>query len=66
MGADFPLEMIDVVTFEIINADTTLLTLRRNHTLSRARQYGEDEGWAQSLERFARAVEQCAQIYRPL
>jgi uncharacterized protein YndB with AHSA1/START domain len=58
LGADFPLEMLDVVTFEIVDADTTLLTLRRNHTLSRARQYGEDQGWAESLERFARAVEQ--------
>jgi uncharacterized protein YndB with AHSA1/START domain len=58
MGADFPLEMLDVVTFEIVDADTTLLTLRRNHTLTRARQYGEDQGWAESLERLARAVEQ--------
>jgi uncharacterized protein YndB with AHSA1/START domain len=57
LGADFPLEMLDVVTFEIMDADTTLLTLRRNHTLSRARQYGEDQGWAESLERLARAVE---------
>ena len=58
MAADFPLEMLDVVTFEIMDADKTLLTLRRNHTLSQARHYGEDEGWAESLERFARAVEQ--------
>jgi hypothetical protein len=57
MGADFPLEMFDVVTFEIMDADTTLLTLRRNHTLARARQFGEDQGWAESLERLARAVE---------
>ena len=58
LGADFPLEMLDVVTFEIIDADTTLLTLRRNHSLSKARQFGEDQGWAESLERLARAIEQ--------
>ena len=58
MGPDFPLQMLDVVTFEIIDADSTLLTLHRNHTLERAQRLGEDQGWAESLQRFAGVVEQ--------
>lgn len=56
MGADFPPEMLDVVTFEVHEHDKTRLTLRRNHSLEIAKRYREDEGWSQTLDRLAAAL----------
>jgi uncharacterized protein YndB with AHSA1/START domain len=52
-GSDFPNEMVDQLTFQAIGPDTTMLTLRRNHSVSIAERYGEIQGWNQSLDRFA-------------
>ena len=49
---DFPYEMRDVVTFEVIDGDSTMLTLRRNHSVSLAERFGEVQGWNQSLDKF--------------
>jgi len=55
-AADFPAEMIDIVTFEPHGQGQTKLTLRRNHPLSLAKRYGEDQGWNESLDRLAVAI----------
>lgn len=52
----FPDEMIDVVTFEALGGNKTKLTLCRNHSEELANQFGEIQGWNQSLDRFANAV----------
>lgn len=53
MGADFPSETLDVVTFEVYEDKKTKLTLHRNKPESIAKRYMEDLGWNQSLDRFA-------------
>lgn len=53
MGPDVPSEMLDTVTFSVHEGDKTKLTLHRNTPLSISKRYREDQGWAQSLERFA-------------
>jgi uncharacterized protein YndB with AHSA1/START domain len=54
--AFFPSEMRDIVTFEVHEDSRTKLTLRRNHPESLAKQMMEDQGWSQSLDRFAAAL----------
>lgn len=56
IGADFPAEMLDVVTFEAVTPKQTRLTLRRNTPMSISKRYMMDQGWSQSLERFAGAI----------
>jgi uncharacterized protein YndB with AHSA1/START domain len=57
LGADFPSEMHDVVTFEPQDGGRkTLLTLRRDTPLSISKRYMEDQGWSQSLDRVAAEV----------
>src|SRR5271170_3279904 len=46
--SDFPDEMIDVVTFEIMDGTKTKLTLCRNHSEELANKFGEIQGWNQS------------------
>jgi len=53
---DFPEEMLDVMIFEEIGGAKTKLTLQRNHTLALAKRYGEDQGWNQSLDKFAKVL----------
>lgn len=53
---DFPDEMRDIVNFEETPGEKTRLTLRRNHSLSLARRYGEDQGWNEALDRFAKVL----------
>ena len=54
---DFPDEMIDIVTFEIYQGEKTKLTFCRNHSMELANKFGEIQGWNQSLDKFASAVE---------
>jgi uncharacterized protein YndB with AHSA1/START domain len=61
MGPDFPYEMRDVITFEVHEGDKTRLTLRRGTPLSISKRYREDQGWSQSLDRFARELARAAQ-----
>jgi uncharacterized protein YndB with AHSA1/START domain len=56
IGPDFPTEMHDVVTFEIHDRERTKLTLHRRTPLAVSKRYGEDQGWNQSLDRFAEAL----------
>ena len=53
---DFPSEMTDVVTFEVLGQNKTKLTLCRNHSEEIANKYGEIQGWNQSLDRFAASL----------
>jgi uncharacterized protein YndB with AHSA1/START domain len=53
---DFPIETIDVVTFNVLGRNKTNLTLRRNHSQSVAMRYGERQGWNESLDRFAKEL----------
>lgn len=53
MGSDVPSEMLDVVTFAVHAGNRTKLTLQRNTPLAVSKRYGEDQGWNQSLDRFA-------------
>jgi uncharacterized protein YndB with AHSA1/START domain len=53
LGPDFPSEMLDTVTFDALDGNRTRLTLRRNTPLSVSKRYMEDQGWNQSLDRFA-------------
>ncbi len=55
-NTDFPNEMVDVVTFEVVAAGKTKLTLCRNHSEELANKFGEIQGWNQSLDRFAKVV----------
>ena len=52
-GPDVPSEMLDTVTFSTHEGNKTKLTLHRNTPISISKRYMEDQGWAQSLERFA-------------
>jgi uncharacterized protein YndB with AHSA1/START domain len=56
LGADFPSEMRDVITFQPHGAASTKLVLHRGHSLEIAKRFGELEGWNQSLDRFAAAL----------
>jgi uncharacterized protein YndB with AHSA1/START domain len=56
LGADFPSEMRDVITFEPHGGTSTRLVLHRGHSLELAKRFGELEGWNQSLDRFAAAL----------
>jgi len=49
--------MLDVVTFEAIGVDKTKHTLQRNHSIAIAKHYGEDQGWSQSLDKLAEALQ---------
>ncbi|HEX4342174.1 MAG TPA: SRPBCC domain-containing protein [Verrucomicrobiae bacterium] len=53
MGADFPSELHDAITFDVHEGKRTKLTLRRNTPVSVSKKYGEGMGWNQSLDRFA-------------
>jgi uncharacterized protein YndB with AHSA1/START domain len=53
IGPDFPSEMLDTVTFTVHESNKTKLTLHRNTALSISKRYMEDQGWNQSLDRFA-------------
>ena len=53
IGADFPLEMLDTVTFEVYEGNKTKFTLRRNTPESISKRYMEDKGWNESLDKFA-------------
>ncbi len=51
---EFPSEMLGVATFEHYEDGTKIkLTLHRNHAVSIAKRYQKDQGWSQSLDRFA-------------
>lgn len=52
----FPSQMCDTVTFDVHGEAKTRLVLRRNHSVQVAKRYREDEGWNQSLDRFARVL----------
>jgi len=52
----FPETMLDIVIFESVQAGKTKVTLRRDHAESLASQFGEIEGWNQSLDKFASAL----------
>jgi uncharacterized protein YndB with AHSA1/START domain len=56
LGADFPSEMRDVITFEPHGRGSTKLVLHRGHSLEIAKRFGELDGWNQSLDRFAAAL----------
>ena len=56
LGADFPAEMRDVITFEQHGRGSTKLVLHRGHSLAIAKRFGELDGWNQSLDRFAAAL----------
>jgi uncharacterized protein YndB with AHSA1/START domain len=56
LGADFPADMRDVITFEALGPASTKLVLHRGHALQIAKRYGELDGWNQSLDRFAAAL----------
>ncbi len=58
--SNFPNEMIDLVTFESRGDDCTTLTLCRNHSEEIAEQFGELEGWNQSLDRFEKVLDHLA------
>ncbi len=53
LGPDFPSEMVDTVTFAVYEGNKTKLTLHRNTPVSISKRYMEDQGWNQSLDRFA-------------
>jgi uncharacterized protein YndB with AHSA1/START domain len=53
IGPEFPSEMLDTVTFAVHDGNKTKLTLHRNTPLSISKRYMEDQGWNQSLDRFA-------------
>ena len=55
--SDFPNEMIDMVTFEVLDNIKTKLTLSRNHSADLANKFGEIQGWNPSLDRFTEALE---------
>ena len=60
MGADFPGEMLDTVTFDALPGNKTKLTIRRSTPLAISKRYMEDQGWNSSLDKFAAEVERLA------
>jgi uncharacterized protein YndB with AHSA1/START domain len=52
----FPSQMCDTVAFDVHGEAKTRLTLRRNHSVQLAARFREDEGWNQSLDRFAEVL----------
>src|SRR3954463_9760812 len=53
MGADFPGEMLDTVTFEKVAGNKTRLTIRRSTPMAISKKYMEDQGWNSSLDKLA-------------
>ena len=53
MGADFPPEMLDTVSFAAQAGNKTKLTIRRSTPLAISRRYMEDQGWNSSLDKVA-------------
>jgi uncharacterized protein YndB with AHSA1/START domain len=53
---DFPHENIDVVTFENLEGGKTRFTLHRDFDIEAAKRYGMDQGWSQSLDKFAECL----------
>jgi uncharacterized protein YndB with AHSA1/START domain len=51
IGPDYPEELRDTITFEAIGENRTRLTLRRNTPVAISKQYGEDQGWNESLDK---------------
>ncbi len=53
---DYPAEIHDTVTFAPEGSGKTRLTLHRDTPISISKRYMEDQGWSQSLDRFATEV----------
>lgn len=60
IGPEYPAEIRDTITFEALGAGRTRLTLRRNTPLAVSKTYGEDQGWNQSLDKFAAELARAA------
>jgi uncharacterized protein YndB with AHSA1/START domain len=51
LGADFPTEMLDTMTFDKLSGNKTRFTLRRSTPLAISKKYMEDQGWNSSLDK---------------
>jgi len=53
IGSDFPTEMHDKITFDVHKGNKTKFALHRDTPISISKRYMEDQGWGQSLDKFA-------------